>query len=348
MKIEFESFVAMVCEKLEQTSKAAPQIIAACKTGEDFEKQVVDAVNDVIREAGIKATAHYSAGSHVFPDIVIEYSDGTRYGIEVKSSSSPSKSWRINGNSVLGSTKKDVVDTYIIFGKTAIGHQAFRFKRYEDAIVNVAVTHSPRYVIDLDTADEDTFFRRSGLNYKQISESHDPIGAITSYFKSQGLRAWWLTETSPAAVRLFSDLDEKEQSEMIGYAFAHFPELFSNDRRKFYRCALWMIMDRSVVSTSLRDNFTAGGRMDLSAGNYVFHGVPQIFYRLRIYRDDLWAALDRASAEELKTDWELEGEVGNSLSAKMQSWINVAAQAMNLDTVDGHPMREFLMSIVEK
>ena len=113
---------------------------------------------------------------------MIEFSNGEKYGIEVKSSASAtSKSWKINGNSVLGSTKENVIDTYIVFGKTAMGNQAFRFKRYEDAVANVAVTHSPRYAIDMDIAPGETFFDKSGLTYQQISESENPIGLITSY-----------------------------------------------------------------------------------------------------------------------------------------------------------------------
>lgn len=95
-------------------------------------------------DLGLTATVHYTPGGHTFPDNVIEFFDGEKYGIEVKSSTSAtSKPWKINGNSVLGSTKENVIDTYIVFGKTVMGNQAFRFKRYEDAVANVAVTHSP-------------------------------------------------------------------------------------------------------------------------------------------------------------------------------------------------------------
>lgn len=151
--IEFGKIVEQICQYLKHLSETSPKLIAACKTGEDFEQCVFDATEAILSNLGISATVFYTPGSHVFPDIVVEFDHGEKYGIEVKSStSSSSKNWKINGNSVLGSTKEDVIDTYIVFGKTAIGNQGFRCKRYEDAIANVAVTHSPRYAIDMEIA----------------------------------------------------------------------------------------------------------------------------------------------------------------------------------------------------
>lgn len=122
--IDFERFVEKVCQTLEAVSASAPHHIAACKSGEDFEACVVEAVHAALDDLGLTATVHYTPGGHTFPDIVIEFSNGEKYGIEVKSSASAtSKSWKINGNSVLGSTKENVIDTYIVFGKTAVALQ---------------------------------------------------------------------------------------------------------------------------------------------------------------------------------------------------------------------------------
>ena len=93
----------------------------------------------------------------------------------------------------------------------------------------------------MDITPEETFFAKCGYSYQQISESSDPIGLITSYFKSQGQRAWWLSESTPAAIRMFSDLSVKERDMLIGYCFAHFPEIFSSRANKFSRCAMWLV-----------------------------------------------------------------------------------------------------------
>ena len=345
--INFGDFVDKVCLVLYNLSKTNPKRIAACKTGEDFEECVVEAVETVINQIGIDAKTHYTKGGHAFPDIVIEFSDGSKYGIEVKSStSSTSKNWKINGNSVLGSTKEDVIDTYIIFGKTAIGNQGFRYKRYEDAIANVAVTHSPRYAIDMEIASNETFFAKSGLTYKQISESDDPIGQITAYFRSQGQKAWWLSESTPAAIRMFSDLSNEEQAELIGYCFAHFPEIFSSSSKKFHRCAMWLVTERSVVAPSLRDSFTAGGRVDISLYGATYKNVPQIFNNLRIYRKYIVDAIENASIDELREDWNYTGALEDSLHSRITAWVSVTAEKFTSKSVNNYDRVRMLSDMI--
>lgn len=301
---DFERFVSLVCERLYQVSEEDPRQITSCKSGEDFEACVYNATKYVIETNRVDAIPLYTPGSHVFPDIIVAFSDGDKYGIEVKcSTSSTSKSWKINGNSVLGSTKEDVIDTFIVFGKTKPGNIGFRFKRYEDAIANVVVTHSPRYLIDLDVPESENFFRQSGLSYKLVNESKNPIGLITDYFKRKGQRAWWLSESTPAAIRMFCDLSEKEQAEIIGYCFVHFPEIFSNGTKKFSRSAMWMVTDRSVVSSSLRDNFTAGGRITIETRRVTYPNRPRIFFNVQKYRKHILDELKTVEVEKLRDDW---------------------------------------------
>lgn len=341
--IDFHDFVKNVCQKLEATSKADPYHIAACKNGEDFEACVVGAIYAVLDELSITATVHYTPGGHAFPDIVIEFFDGEKYGIEVKSSSSAtSKSWKINGNSVLGSTKENVIDTYIIFGKTAIGNQGFRMKRYEDAVANVAVTHSPRYAIDMDISPGETFFAKSGLSYRQISEDKNPIGLITSYFKAQGQRAWWLSENTPAAIRMFSDLSAREHDTLIGYCFAHFPEVFSTNVNKFSRCAMWLVTEHSVVSSSLRDNFSAGGRFE-----YLQYGrIPRIFDTLISCKQYVINALNDADIEELCQDWGIDFDPKYRTRDKVKMWIIAAVVRCPTIPQAGYNPKEILSHIM--
>lgn len=320
--MDFCGVVEKVCQTLEAISSADPHRIAACKSGEDFEVCVVDAINTTFEKQNITAAVHYTPGGHTFPDIVIEFPNGEKYGIEVKSSSSAtSKSWKINGNSVLGSTKEDVIDTYIIFGKTAIGNQGFRMKRYEDAVANVAVTHSPRYVIDMDVSPDETFFAKSGLAYKQISEDENPIELITSYFKSQGQCAWWLSESTPAAIRMFSDLSARERNTLIGCCFAHFPEVFSARIDKFSRCAMWLVSEHSVVSSSLRDKFSAGGRFEYLQ----FGRIPRIFDTLIGYKQYVINALNDTDIEDLCEDWRINFNSKYRNQNKVDIWITIAA-----------------------
>ncbi len=345
--VNFELFVKDVCDELEATSRSNPQRIASCKSGEDFEGCVVEAVYSVITKSNVVASVQYTQGGHAFPDIVIEFANHEKYGIEVKSSSSASsKSWKINGNSVLGSTKEDVIDTYIIFGKTAIGNQAFRFKRYEDAVANVAVTHSPRYAIDMDISPAETFFAKSGLSYKQICDDENPIGLITSYFKAQGQSAWWLAESTPAAIRMFADLSSGEQSELIGYCFAHFPEVFSNNTKKFYRSAIWLTTERSVVAPSLRDSFTAGGRFDIALYGSTYENLPQIFNNLHTHRSAFTNALMDASIEKLREDWNYSGIIKDTMNDRLSAWVSVTSSMFSSKSVNGYDQKKLLLDLI--
>ncbi len=327
---EFAAFVEQVCHVLEGISQQNPERVTSCNTGEKFEMLVAEATEVAVDRDFPGAQIHYVPGSHAFPDIVVEFLGGDRYGIEVKSSSSStSRSWKINGNSVLGSTKENVLDTYIVFGKTARGHHAFRYKRYEDAVANVGVTHSPRYLIDLEIAPNETFFAKSGLSYQEISQSDNPIGLITDYFRSQGQRAWWLAESDSATLRLFGELSAEEQDDLIGYCFAHFPEVFSAGSKKFSRCAIWMVMDRSVVSTSLRDNFSAGGRTDVKTKNGEYLRVSRVFKSLHEHRAAVRKALALATSEELFADWRVIVDwMRQSLQSHAEVWSMVVAHCV--------------------
>jgi len=317
----FCEFVENVRQYLEELSRTNPTEIAACRNGEDFEVCVRDAISAVLARDGIDAEIQYEQGSHVFPDIVLIFENGDKYGIEVKSSTGTGRSWKINGNSVLGSTKEDVIDTYVMFGKTTTGHQAFRCKRYEECVADVAVTHSPRYRIDMELEPGTTFFEKSGLSYQRISAAEKPIELITDYFRSQGQHAWWLSESTPAAIRMFSDLPTNEKKSLVGYCFAHFPEIFSSSGTKFSRCAMWLASEHSVVSSSLRDNFSAGGKYEYGQ----FGRISRIYKTLEECREYLFEALEEATVQELYADWGLEYRDSYATFDKVINWAQVAA-----------------------
>lgn len=317
----FAHLIEEIREYLENLAITNPGTIAACRSGEDFEVCVRDATAAVLNRKGIHAEIQYEQGSHTFPDIVLVFDNGDKYGIEVKSSTGTGRSWKINGNSVLGSTKEDVIDTYVMFGKTTMGHQAFRCKRYEDCVADVAVTHSPRYRIDMDLTPGTTFFDKSGLSYQQISSAEKPIELITDYFRSQGQHAWWLAESTPAAIRMFSNLSIEEKKSLLGYCFAHFPEVFSSSVSKFSRCAMWLAAEHSIVSSSLRDNFSAGGKIEYGQ----FGKVSRIYKTLDECREYVLKALEDATVEELYADWGLSYRDSYADFDKVIDWMQVAA-----------------------
>ena len=323
----FKQYVDNVVATLHTIAKEDAEYITSCKSGDDFELRVVDAAKRTLASMELSASVLHTPGSHAFPDIIIEFSDGDKYGIEVKSSTAAkAKSWKINGNSVMGSTRDDsVIETYIVFGKTAPSVLDFKARKYDECISNVVVTHSPRYLIDLDLPENETFFDVSGISYKQITSSDNPVGLITRYFQSQGQKAWWLSESTPAAVKMFSDLNEAEQTQCFGYGLAHFPELFERNRNKYKRLTIWLATEKSIVSPSMRDDFSAGGQVDLVLAGRAYYKLPKIFQRLIDYKDALIKALNAADADSLCSDWGIPTMALPDEKSKVNAWIQVAA-----------------------
>ncbi len=324
---DFDRVIDEILKYLENDCKQNPDSYR--KSGEDFEPCVYRATSATLNHFGLKDKIDYTPGGHGFPDIVISGEEGNKFGIEVKSSSSTGNSWKINGNSVLGNTRvPGIRKNMIVFGKMRGVDSLFRAREYEKCIANVAVTHSPRYLIDLDVEDGDSFFDKSHLTYMEVSKSEQPIKRITEYFRSIGQTAWWLAESTPAAIQTFSELPRLEQRRLMGYAFAHFPEVFSNSASKFKNLASWLVLENSIVDPSLRDRFTAGGRKTVEAGNLIYPKLPQIFTNLREYHVEVLRELENADLEKLGEHW---GIIPSPiLERRIKQWVSITAEKIDI------------------
>ena len=79
-----------------------------------------------------------------FPDIIAE----KYYGVEVKSTKE--NHWTSTGSSIVESTRdKNVENIYMLFGKLGGKTAEFKCRPYEDCLSDIAVTHSPRYLINM-------------------------------------------------------------------------------------------------------------------------------------------------------------------------------------------------------
>ena len=133
--------------------------------------------------------------------------------------------------------------------------------------------------------------------------AENPIGLITNYFKSEGLSAWWLAESSPAVIRTLDEIDDDLRGEIISKAFVLFPELFGSSSVKYKRLAKWLVTNYSITDTSLRDRFSAGGKVKKRV-NFRAVLMPQIIHRVEEYRDNILYWLDIISLDELAETWE--------------------------------------------
>ena len=163
------------------------------------------------------ANTIYKASGLKFPDIVA----GKCYGVEVKSSKDDN--WTSIGSSVNESTRIEGVERiFLTFGK--LQHPVeFRTKRYEDCLSGVAVTHYPRYKVDMTLNDGETVFDKMNTTYDELRKTDNPVGNIISYYKSQlkpGERMWWAAEEDAVdagelKIRLADSLTPSEKQRII-------------------------------------------------------------------------------------------------------------------------------------
>jgi hypothetical protein len=343
--IQFDNLIDKVILFLQEDCIVNPEKYK--KSGEEFEPCVKRAVDHAMKMMGLAETVDYTPGGHGFPDIIIEGFDGNKYGIEVKSSTGTGNTWRINGNSILGTTRvPGLRKTMIIFGRLRGADSIFRAKEYEKSISNVVVTHSPRYLIDLDIEEGNGFFEKSELSYEEISNSDQPIKRITDYFTRIGQTAWWLAESTPAAIQMFTNLTNVQQCKLMGYAFAHFTEIFSNKSTKFNRLSRWLASENSIIDPALRDRFTAGGKADVILSSVVYKQLPRIYTRLLTYRKYVLNELSCADVARLSDDW---GQTPESNEEdRVEQWATLVASMIPDEHMDFVRKKQMLLEILRE
>lgn len=125
-----EMYTGLLGSKLEDK---VVEVLQQCAVGTCFEDQIVK----------------YSGQR--FPDIVI----GGYYGVEVKTTKA--NHWKSTGSSVAEGTRvEDVERVYLLFGKMC-EPVCFVCKPYEECLSEVVVTHSPRYLVDMNLSKEKQF-----------------------------------------------------------------------------------------------------------------------------------------------------------------------------------------------
>lgn len=246
--------------------------------------------------------------SQKFPDIIA----GKYYGVEVKSTKS--NSWTSTGSSIIESTRvKDVERIYLMFGKLSDPVE-FMAKPYEECLSDIVVTHSPRYKIDMKLDKGDTIFEKMNVNYDDFRKSSSSIRQVKKYYTSKlkpGQELWWIEsedieeQAAPPIIRMWNTLDENEKNELIAKGLAWFPEVFSNSTTKYYRFALWLVSQNGVVTTSLRDPFSAGGKIDIITARKRWKNQSRIFYNLWIHSENVKKEILHADKEWLAETWQL-------------------------------------------
>ncbi len=300
-KNEFNDLLNSTIVELNIHAKKSPTTIEKLR-GNKLEPYA----RDVMTELAIGTPFENSIeliGGQKFPDIVAN----RFYGIEVKTTTQ--NHWKTTGNSVLESTRVDDVERiFMLFGKLGKPIE-FRCRAYEECLSEVVVTHSPRYLIDMNLEEGKTIFDKINSSYNTLRQKKNPIKPITDYYKSKlkpGQDLWWIQDTEQSSnlvINIWNNLSLKEKQEIKNKAMVYFPEVFSNRGDKFARLAIWLVTREAVVCPNVRDLFTAGGKANYLIQNKTYKNIPRIFIKLFDNIDSILEILINTSAIELTEYW---------------------------------------------
>lgn len=218
-----------------------------------------------------------------FPDIVAE----KYFGVEVKST--VKDHWISTGSSIVESTRdKFVENIYMLFGKLG-GAPEFKCRPYQDVLSEIAVTHCPRYLINMNLHKGDSIFDKMGTTYYDLRSSQDSIQQVRKYYRQKAIEdgkvemPWWLSDggsedvTTAVNVCFWKDLTPMKRLKYQAQMFILFPEVLNSD---FDRASLWLCTTKSVLNSHMRDTFTAGGTVKKVNGNKLDKPLPQIYKQL--------------------------------------------------------------------
>lgn len=260
-------------------------------------------------------------GGQKFPDIVAN----KYYGIEVKTTTQ--NHWKTTGNSVLEGTRVDDVERiYMLFAKLASPIE-FRCRPYEEVLSEVVVTHSPRYLIDMNLKVGDTIFDKIKMPYDTLRKKENPIRPIVDYYRSklkEGQELWWMdnSDVGGTTLQFWSSIESRQKKELVNIGMTLFPEIFGTSKDKFSRIAFWLVSVEKIVHPNVRDDFSAGGREIFVVGKKTYQNVPQILVKLFKNLPIVIEKLIQTPESKLSEYWERK----TTEKKKISDWIELVSE----------------------
>lgn len=285
--------------------------------GNKLENVVADIMKDKAKGTPFENSIELISGQK-FPDIIAN----KFYGIEVKTTKQ--NHWTSTGNSVLESTRVDGIKRiFILFGKM-VNPVEFKCRPYEDCLSEVVVTHSPRYLINMDLQAGQTIFDKLDIPYDTLRNYPNPIKPITDYYRQflkPGEEVWWLDQEDPKStgliIKLWNNLPVESRRHYMLKSMVLFPEIFGSRPDKFNRLAVWLVNSEGIVCPNIRDVFTAGGQGIIEWKKKQYFGIPRILINLSDSIVELKIILNELEIDILEKYWNL------SISNKVNDWLGL-------------------------
>lgn len=248
------------------------------RNGNPLEDDVKAALDECSKGTPFENTIEKISGQK-FPDIIA----AKLYGIEVKSTKG--NHWSSTGSSILESSRIiDVKRIFMTFGKLGGNPIEFLSRPYEECLYGIAVTHMPRYLIDMRLKQGETIFDKMGIPYNELRLMENPIAPVSKYYRSKlkpGESLWWTNDTVDesvsATIKLWNQVPTNEKKRYTVYGCINFPEIFGGN---YDRYALWLT-SQGIVDSHIRDQFSAGGQAQMSLSDGSVIRLPSVYKRVK-------------------------------------------------------------------
>lgn len=327
---DFEEILKWTTEELNRDSIRRPEYYKS-RSGTKLEKDIYLLLKRASKGTIFENTIEIASGQK-FPDIIAN----GYFGIEVKTTKS--NSWTSTGSSIVESTRVESVEKiYLLFGKLSTPIK-FKAKPYESCLSDIVVTHSPRYKIDMELGENETIFEKMNVSYDVFRKDKNSINIVKDYYKKilqPEQKLWWIDSepiddqaVSPI-VKMWSTLSIEEKRAIQIKGLCWFPEIFGNSTNKYNRFALWLVTQKGVVVTSLRDIFTSGGRMDIVTEENKWKKQPQILYKISELKEEIVSEISRATIEWIDEFWNIDVFGINDEYKRIEIWIDLVIEQVN-------------------
>ena len=339
---EFKALMAKTDLLLNKDALVRPSYYAS-RGGNPLEDDVKSALDESAKGTPFAGTIEKVSGQR-FPDIVA----AKLYGVEVKSTKDDH--WKSTGSRILETTRVSGIERiYMTFGKLGGTPPEFLSKPYEECLYGIAVTHMPRYLINMQLCKGETIFEKMGIPYDELRKMENPIAPVAKYYRSQlkkGESLWWTGDSSDesvsATIRLWKNLTPDEKHFHTIYGCVNYPETFGGD---YDRYALWLT-SQGIVDPHIRDQFSAGGKeeMLLSTGKKV--KFPGVYRRVKVYSDLFIRRMSQQDPTALLEKSVLDQE---SLRRRLLAWADAVSRRseMNYD-ISMDALKVFFSEIPKK
>lgn len=286
-----------------------------------FEVDVYEALQSSSSDLGINWKIEYISG-HRFPDIVARINEKEALGIEVKTISTKNASWKIMGGSIMESTRiPDVSRIHIFCAKQSPFE--IKYKPFEDCVENVAVTHSPRYMLNMDLTPAENLFQKLHKSYDDIRQMTNPFDAFKDYMiksrapsqsETDDSQLWWFSPNE----KEFSKQELAEQSfanALVNSQLRFWNKLAPEEKEKikiqmvvatpsilegrYENTCQWLLQHQGVINPSFRDSFSAGGQVVVKGVK-----VPKIIGNIDTWKTSIAEEFNRKEfPQESFEDW---------------------------------------------